>query len=286
LGVGRDHERFSWKLNLGGAHYLDRNHERAQKEHVFAFLPSFFISTKEHPRFRVKHGLQIQHSLRMPSFNELYYNQIDSFQLDPERADQFAYTISANPFRRKWNLFVMGSGFYNRVSDKIVAIPTKNLMVWSIQNVGRALVYGGEASVKVIPNLVNEWKAEFSSAYTYLRSIDVTDVQSPTYGHQIAYTPEHMLNADISLSRRSLGGRVSSSYVSQRYALNENIAMNAVEGFLTIDLILWYRYQFKNEQSLTLQFNIKNLADRSYAYIRSFAMPGRNYLITLRYALH
>lgn len=286
LGIDNSFGRIKGGAKLGVAHNLEVNKERAQNTQELAFLPSSMLSSMEIGRLRLKPSLNYQRSFRMPSFNELYYNNIGNSALNPEIADQFYLSLTAAPFRNKLGLYFMGSAFYNFVDNKIVAIPTKNLMVWAIQNIGKARVYGAEASVRANHALTSNWKSELSVGYTFLRSIDVTDVNSPTYGHQIAYTPVHTINADFSVSSKQVGISLIASYVSGRYALNENISANEVEGFLLLDAGAWYRFNVKGEQQFTLQLNVKNISNESYAYIRSFVMPGRNYLITLRYALH
>lgn len=286
LALDYSESRYKIGAKLGVGHYLDVNNEREERRMEVALQPSFQISTIEIGRYRIKQSLLYQRSFRMPTFNELYYNSIGNTSLNPERADQFSYTLSSNPLRKKVTMYMLASAFYNNVKDKIVAIPTKNMMVWSIQNIGQAQVYGGETSLKVYYTIKDHWTLELTSAYTHLRSIDITDPLSPTYGHQVAYTPVHTLNSDFVISHRLYGFRVISSFVSQRYSLNENISMNEVEGFHVLDASAWYRLLLRNEQTITIQLNVKNISNTSYAYIRSFAMPGRNYLITLRYALH
>ena len=85
---------------------------------------------------------------------------------------------------------------------------------------------------------------------------------------------------------RIQGVRISNSYISIRYSLNENIVQNEVEGFLTTDASVYYSLKIARRSDFRIQFTIKNLLDVSYSYVRSFVMPGRNYLITLNYAIN
>ena len=122
--------------------------------------------------------------------------------------------------------------------------------------------------------------------YSYQRILDYTDPNSPTYKHQIAYIPVHTTNFDISLYFKKTGLRISNYYTSLRYSLNENIEQNEVEGFLVTDVSVFHRFVIKEKHQLRIHVGVKNLFNQSYAYIRSFVMPGRNYLISLSYAFN
>ena len=90
----------------------------------------------------------------------------------------------------------------------------------------------------------------------------------------------------MSIYRKTTGVRISNYLVALRYSLNENIPSNVVEGFLIADATLFHTLKVNQKQSVKMQFTVKNLFNQSYAYIRSFVMPGRNYLITLSYAFN
>ena len=81
---------------------------------------------------------------RLPSFNDLYYGQTGNIGLKPEKARQLnvglTYTkrvCDVIPF-----LTFTADAYMNRVTDKIVAIPTKNLFVWSMVNLGKVNIKG------------------------------------------------------------------------------------------------------------------------------------------------
>jgi vitamin B12 transporter len=96
----------------------------------------------------------------------------------------------------------------------------------------------------------------------------------------------HTGNADLGLEFKKCGGQISNYFVSKRYSLNENNVANELSGFITTDLSVFYKFQFNKKQTLRLQFQVKNAFNSSYAYIRSFVMPGRNYLISINYAFN
>lgn len=226
-----------------------------------------------------------RNSFRMPNFNELYYNNIGNNDLKPEDANQIALTASWTVVdRNKIYLGFQAGGYYHQVKNMILTIPTKNLFVWSIQNVGRNEVKGADAIASFSWGFGKSWSAQLTANYTFQQSLDVSDKNSPSYRHQVAYNPMHVVNADVSLHFKNLGIRFSSFHSSERYVLNENIAANRLDGFSTFDLSVFNRFQLDKNNSIRLQITVKNISDESYVYVKNYIMPGRHYLFTFVYA--
>lgn len=269
-----------------GSQYVQEVNGTITRPDIFRVNP--FIQLEYFP-FREKYTFSIsanyRNSLRMPSFNELYYNSVGNASLKPEDADQFS--IGFVHSKKKGNLTILGraSGFYNEVRNKIVAIPTKNLFVWSMQNVGTARIQGLETSLELNYTISKDWTLNLFANYTFQSAVDITDTGSPTFGDQIAYIPKHTANFDLSLKYKKIGIRGSSLSNSLRYSLNENVKANEVPGFMVVDAAVFGSFKWRNHD-MRLQFTCKNLFNSSYAIIRYYIMPGRMYLISFNYALH
>ena len=96
----------------------------------------------------------------------------------------------------------------------------------------------------------------------------------------------HTGNLDVSVKYKKIGGKVSNYLISKRYSLNQNIVTNEIDGFAITDFSLFYNLDLGKKQTLRIQCQLKNAFNRSYSYIRSFVMPGRNYLISINYAFN
>ena len=286
LGTCFKAESFKIITQLSSQLILEDNPNGLSGANHFRVNPFVSIEQQGNGKMKLKQSLWYRNSFRMPSFNELYYNNIGNNLLKPEDANQLNYGVSFKPIDEKLSIFVRSNVYFNRVKNKIVAIPTKNLFVWSMQNVGTTNIYGFEIILDANYQLAKNWKSTITGNYSYQRTIDVTDKDSPTYKNQIAYIPLHTVNLDLQLDYRKTGIRFSNYYISERYSLNENVIANRVEEFLISDLTVFYRFQLKNGHKLKVQFTAKNIFDQSYSYIRSFAMPGRNYLISIHYAFN
>ncbi len=284
--------RFNWIKFRGhiSAQYVNETNRTSQDgKDVFGLNPYASVESSERGKYNVRHRLWYRNSLRVPSFNELYYNNIGNNDLNPEKANQFGYDVNFSPSEKSTRLIDVKLGaYFNRITDKIVAIPTQNLFTWSIQNVGIVHAYGAEANLSSYHNFGNKghWKLFGSINYSFQRSINMTDPNHASYKHQIAYIPMHTGNMDLSLSYKKLGVKATNYLVSKRYSLNQNTASNEIAGFMVSDFSIFYSFERWNKQSVRFQFQVKNAFNQSYSYIRSFIMPGRNYLISIQYAFN
>lgn len=278
-------KKIKFEVNVSSQYCEETNNNGISAKDRFRINP--FVSITGNPmKNKLIYEVWYRNSFRMPTFNELYYNNIGNNLLEPEDAHQFNVGLAFIPSYNKLNVRIKANSFFNRVENKIVAIPTKNLFIWSMQNIGKTDIYGVEVVVAVDWKFHRKWKLNSDGNYSFQKSIDITDINSPTYGDQIAYIPLHTANFDVSFSFKETGLRFSSNFVSERYALNENVEANKIDGFFIADVSVFHRFNIKNVHSFQLQVNVKNIFNNSYAYIRSFVMPGINYLISLSYAFN
>lgn len=280
--VEKELYRYNFAADLGGQAFYDENKGVASTNFQFTPVARMKINWTNRLRFNAWY----KRTFRMPTFNELYFGSIGNEGLLPERAHQADIGMNwlvKTSYNSRFSWQIDADAFYNAVQDKIVAIPAKNLFVWTIQNVGKAEIYGGTVGTRI--SMVRErWKLLLTGNYTWQRVLDVTP-GSITFGDRIAYTPEHVGNLGGSIELKGFTFGVSNNAVSGRYALNENIPANYLPGFWTTDLTAGYKYTFQNGHKLSVQLNAKNIANTQYAFIRSYAMPGRHYLIALKYEI-
>lgn len=278
--------RFALLTTQLSSQLIQDENDTIQREEVFKVNPFIQIETKELTK---KLGITLstfyRNSFRMPSFNELYYNNIGNSKLKPEEANQLSFGIGLSAKMKKFAMLNRSSVYFNQVNNKIVAIPTKNLFIWSMQNVGKVNITGVETSFELNYSLSEFWSFNSSLNYTYQSAIDITDKTSPTFGDQIAYIPKHTANIDFTVKRKNIGFRWSSFGNSLRYSLNENITSNEVEGFVISDVAVFNTFNLK-KHDLRVQLSCKNIFNASYSIVRYYVMPGRNFLISLNYALN
>lgn len=229
--------------------------------------------------------LWFKQTFRMPSFSELFYNAIGNHELKPELALQFSAGTSYRFLKNSLHLSV--DTYYNKVDNKILAIPTKNLFVWSILNVGKVQIFGIDLMLRKNWRLSNKLELDASTNYAFQQVQDISDQKVTTYKNQLAYFPVHTLQSEFSLLwNNKTGIFISNSSISKRFVLNENTTSNELQGFSTFDITCYYKMNSYKKNKLKVCMTVKNVTDTPYQYISYFVMPGRNYLMTLSYAFN
>jgi len=266
-----------------GYHYVNEQNETGKSAQNLS-RANPYAELKYHVSEKLLLRTYYRNSFRMPNFNELYYNNIGNSNLKPEDAHQLAVSASLTLVDRSslyigWQL----GAYYHLVENMILTIPTKNLFVWSIRNIGKNEIRGTDAIASLSWQFLPKWNVQVVANYTFQQSLDMSYKTDPSYGHQLAYYPVHTYNGDLTLQFLSIGTRLSLFGTSQRYMLNENVPANRMDGFTTVDWSAFYRWKFEKKQTLSFQLTVKNVTDQAYSFVRSFVMPGRHFLFTLTY---
>lgn len=202
---------------------------------------------------------------RAPNFSELYFFAMPR-DLAPERARQhnvgLTYTGRA--------LAATIDAYHNRVSDKILAIPTQNMFLWSMQNIGRVHILGLDATLSL---QLSDLSLQLN--YTYQHAVDRSDPCGPTYGHQIAYTPRHSGGGTLRWENRWVNLGATAMVVGERYYRMQNSPEYLLAPYCDLGLsadrsidLPW--------GTLRLQVQVLNILDVQYEVVRSYPMMGRN----------
>ncbi len=283
LKVKYNSKYFTVDASLFGQLFIDENPTDMHRKEDYKLHPHFSIFTSDQLFKNWQLFAWYKPSSRAPSFNELYFSQVGNNDLTLEESSQidvgFKYIKSINTF----TLQIQGNIFKNRVKNKIIALPTKNLFIWSIQNLGEVDVFGGDLHVIGSYKIFPDWRIQLQVGASYQKSIDISNPNSPTYKNQIAYTPAFTGNATIGAFYKTIGIHISSLYIGERYSLNENIPSNQMVPYFILNLSASYALKIKTKHTLNLHLGIKNIGDASYSFIRYYVMPERNYYLKLSY---
>lgn len=285
IGASKQLQLFSVNAALFHHHVSDQNLTLEHHSSYNRWNPQFTITSSENLLKNIQFTLWYKHASRAPTFNELYYSQIGNTSLIPEESQQLNFGYMWLLDKNSVVLAVKGNVFYNNVLNKIVALPTQNLFVWSIQNVGKVQSYGTDLSIELGVQLFQTIRLEWTSSATYQSVTDRSERTSPSYGDQIANTPRWTQSNDLQIKWKQWTLTSSSLYIGERYALNENNVTNQLDAYWVFDANVNYAWKMKKSRVLNVQAGVKNLANRSYYHINYFVMPGRNYFIKLAYEL-
>jgi vitamin B12 transporter len=220
---------------------------------------------------------------RNPTFNDLYYTRMGNRALKPEFASQYNLGLSYSKAQLGHlnYLTFTADAYYNNVKDKIIAIPNKDLFSWTMLNLGEVDIRGIDIGLKTQVKVLNDLDFSISGNYTYQQALDVTDKTSSVYLNQIPYTPEHTFAINIGFDINDWSLFYNQIYSSHRYYLSENLPEYFVPGFNVGDLSISKNFSVL-QKSVSVSTEINNLFNQSYAFIRSFPMPGRSIRISCK----
>ncbi|MCB0477105.1 MAG: TonB-dependent receptor [Crocinitomicaceae bacterium] len=284
IGINYSVWRIKFQLNGILTYITDQNQDKTTFESL-KLNPYFSMgiypikNSLFHIRFFYKN------SLRPPTMNELYYNQIIK-NIQPETAHQLNLGMSYKIINWTWfEYFNLGVDFYkNFVRNKIILLPTQNLFVWSIQNVGKVDVTGMDFNVGFKTKEEKPIRILWDFKYTLLLAQDVTDPNSKTYRNQLPYTSKDNFSTTVGFEFLDFGISWGINYGGPRYSLAENIEMNKLPSYLINDLSLYYNFKFKEEKHLLrIKLDVRNILNEQYVLVKSFPMPGINFNVKLVY---
>jgi outer membrane receptor protein involved in Fe transport len=280
LGTKIDKKGYLYHLQVNN-HQVYTQKQGGMSEFKSIFSGNVFMEKKSATKTIGLPRLQLKRTMRLPTFGELFINTIYEKELKPEIVNQLDLGTSMYV-----NKFKVGIDIYsNLIENKIVTVPTKNLFLWSVQNVGKVFSHGVDLSIERIFFNESTISIKTKGIYSFQSALDYSSKTSPSYKQQIAYIPRHTGTIDLNLEfHKKVSFNWSTTILSSRYALNENINSNLVSGFDLSDVSIAYTYKTKKQSEFKCNFSVKNLFDTSYQYIRYYVMPGINYLISLSYA--
>ena len=219
---------------------------------------------------------------RLPSFNDLYYGETGNNKLKPENARQYniglTYSKDVCPFLPYLSATV--DAYYNKITDKIIAYPTKNLAVWSMRNLGSVEIKGIDVTGNVSLQPCEKLRINLSGNYTYQRALDVTNSdpaseEGRTYKHQIAYTPRVSGSGQVGIETSWVNLSYSFLFSGKRYAVGQNIAANRLDSYSDHSISASRDFRIK-KVTTSLSVEMLNIMNKNYEIVKSFPMPGRS----------
>ena len=243
--------------------------------------PSFSLIFRPWQSQRLFMRFSYKNTFRLPSFNDMYYFRIGNKALRPEKVS--GYNVGITYERSSFTCFdyltFTADGYINRVTDKIVAIPTT--YVWKMSNYGKVNITGVDLTMSTGVSLWDNTAIHLTGTYTYQKAIDRTNSSAKNYKHQLPYTPKHSgtLGAHLQLPWLNVG--YTAMAVSHRYTLAQNSKANEVKGYTEHTMTLSRDFHLWNAE-WRVQGEVVNFTDAQYDVIRYYPMPGRSYRLTLR----
>ena len=239
-----------------------------------AWMPSASIAWS--PLAWLEASAFARRSFRLPSFNDLYYTLIGNSNLEPESASQFGFDLRLHgDGPQTWEVRV--SPYYNRVDDKIVAIPTSSQFRWTMLNIGVADVTGLDLKASGAWQS-GDWSFGTTCRYSFQQALDHSTPDSQTYGNQIPYIPLHSGSLDLTAKWRSLSVGFAGTFTSERWSRSANTSDYHIDPWSTCDFTAGYNFK-----RFTLSVRCNNIFGTRYQIVQGYPMPGRNILAGMEF---
>lgn len=271
--------RLTITASLLGTYMTERVREGDVPPDRKRLSPSVSASWRVWPDRNLRVRVSYKDIFRVPTFNDMYYLRIGNTDLRPEKATQYNAGLTWSGVLPGMSFLTFSAdGYYNRVADKIVAMPT--MFIWKMMNMGEVRIGGADVNVSAGIPVYGPVELQIQGAYTFQHAVDVTDPEAKNYRNQIPYTPRHAGTVSVSLMNPWLNVSYSLVAAGDRYALPQNIEDNRIDRYTEHSLSVNREWKVGGCR-LRLQGELLNLTDRTYEVIQFYPMPGRSWRLTL-----
>lgn len=222
-------------------------------------------------------------TFRLPTFNDLYFEQIGRRDLRPEQASVTSAGMVIENEVSGIRYSVYADAYNSDVKDRIMAVPGKNTAVWMMKNIGLVTTHGLETGLE-LQTLKGLVRPALQVSYTYQRSMDKTDSQSTTWNHQLPYTPRHSASAVTWIETPYVNASCNLIYSCEYFCNAYNGPEYRMPPYYELGCSLWREFAFKSFD-LSLKAECINLTDSQYELVRNYPMPGRQFRLSATFEL-
>ncbi len=221
---------------------------------------------------------------RMPTFNDLYFNIVTAPKLKPEKAKQYNLHIDYYKdlgFSPVFLLNLSADVFYNKVEDKIMAIPSRNLFIWSIINYGEVDIKGMDIEMGLRTYLKYSLDLWIRGTYSYQIAEDISKRNNDGTYNQIPYTPVN--SGSLILGVNNPRGEISYtiSFVGKRYSMIENIDRNLLKPYQDHGIMIGKTWELK-KYDIGSSISFLNVFGTQYEVVRNYPMPRNQIRINIK----
>ena len=214
--------------------------------------------------------LNTSKNFRIPTFNDLYWQEGGNDELKPESSWQ---AEMGNVFTVKDIMFSV-TGYYIKIKDMLRWVPTGGL--WRPINTDRVETYGAEALLSYSKNF-GVHAVSLNATYGYTVS------KNETTGKQLIYVPYHKATASLSYSIKKFSAYYQFLYNGEVFTRSDNNSRYNIDAYTTGNAGVEYNFGKANTYKLGAQ--LLNAWNADYVSVDSRYMPGRNFniYITLKF---
>ena len=205
---------------------------------------------------------------RAPTLNDLYYVLVGNRNLRPEYTRQLDLGAS---YTASW-LSLQADAYYNTITDRIVCLPGRGTLQWTMLNYGSTRCLGINAQATATLR-----RHSLMLSATWQDDRNRTNPGGSDYNDLIAYSPRLSFTAVYTFRWKGLTATLSDMYVGSRYWTIQNSLDPPLAAYNCTDVKASYTWR-----RFTLEAECQNLFNKPYEMIVRWPMPGRRFMTTVR----
>jgi iron complex outermembrane receptor protein len=214
------------------------------------------------------HAVLVGRNLRLPTFNDRYWNPGGNPDLKPETSFSGEWNGTYQPTD---DFKFSASAYWMEIENYILWLPVGN--IFSPLNARSVRNRGLEGQIRYSVKKLN---IELGASYTDARQLESIIESVNTTGNRIPYVPLGKVFFAPSYTYRAFSAQIAWNFNGKTYIQNDNSAY--MPHFQILDVSLGYQ---KSNWQVRLQ--LLNVTDVDYYILPARPMPGRNWTLTLQY---
>lgn len=218
----------------------------------------------------------LSRNYRLPTFNDLFWKTGGNQDLmsetgySKEFGGNFWHRFGKN--RMKTSLVV----FENNMKNQIVWTPDGTF--WKPENKQKVISRGIETESS-FEFFLSDWRAKIDVRYHFLKTKIAHSNNNKEVGKEIIYTPSHKALLNIEWHYKTITANYNQHYTGKQYVLSDNTA--SIPAYSTAGFSLTNEFSSKGIFLIDVVLSINNIWNVQYQSIMWYAMPGRNYALSL-----
>ena len=211
--------------------------------------------------------LNASRNFRIPTFNDLYWEEGGNPDLKPESSYQAEI---GNVFTFQ-NFNITQTFYYMKIKDLLRWVPGTN-GIWMPQNTDKVNSYGAETLLSWKKSYgKNNLTANATYAYTVSENVETKK--------QLFFVPFNKVTASVAYSRKNISAYYQFLYNGFVYTQSDNDPDKIVDAYNVSNIGI--DYDFKLLSSFKVGFQVLNLLNTFYQSLEYRPMPGRNFNLYL-----
>lgn len=246
-------------------------------------MPSVGAEFRPFSREKLYVKLNGTRNYHQPTLNDLYWLPGGNPDLRPEEGYTTDLSVDYSRSLGRFTFSGTLTGYLSWIDDWIMWRPSE-FRYWTAENVKKVFSRGTEIELSL--GYVHQGLSlNLSGNYAYTRTTneDPTLEDDQSRGRQLIYIPVHKGNVMLDGAYRGFYLYYVWSAVSERYTTSSNESTrHTLPAYDIHNMTVGKRFTWKNGCAVEVAAKINNVFDRKYQAILWRAMPGRNYLFSVK----